>query len=163
MTNSSQYQTKTIIIVRLFALCATTSTHICWFNFDALAQGNAYKPTKERINYRGPGRDRTHDLKTEEAPPAASCPARSLHATEIACSRLHWTTDNPSGMHRFQFHTHRCVHFELRPGVGDIRIRWFDFDALAQGNAYKPTKELQNCRGLCINYILTMSCCSIHN
>ena len=58
--------------------------HICWFNFDALAQGNAYKPTKEPINYRGPGGDRTHDLQTEATPPAASCPARTLHATEIA-------------------------------------------------------------------------------
>ena len=35
---------------------------ICWFNFDARAQGNAYKPTKEPMNYRGTGRDRTHDL-----------------------------------------------------------------------------------------------------
>ena len=60
------------------------SLHICWFNFDALAQGNAYKPTKEPINYRGPGGDRTHDLQTEATPPAASCPARTLHATEIA-------------------------------------------------------------------------------
>ena len=58
--------------------------HICWFNFDALAQGNAYKPTKEPINYRGPGGDRTHDLQTEATPPAASCSARTLHATEIA-------------------------------------------------------------------------------
>ena len=58
--------------------------HICWFNFDALAQGNVYKPTKEPINYRGPGGDRTHDLQTEATPPAASCPARTLHATEIA-------------------------------------------------------------------------------
>ena len=58
--------------------------HICWFNFDALAQGNAYKPTKEPINYRGPGGDRTHDLQTEATPPAASCPACTLHATEIA-------------------------------------------------------------------------------
>ena len=57
--------------------------HICWFDFDALAQGTAYKPTKEPINYRGPGGDRTHDLQTEATPPAASCPARSLHATEI--------------------------------------------------------------------------------
>ena len=40
-----------------------TCVHICWFNFDALAQGNAYKPTKEPINYRGPGGDRTHDLQ----------------------------------------------------------------------------------------------------
>ena len=36
-----------------------THIHICWFNFDALAQGIAYKPTKEPINYRGPGGD-TH-------------------------------------------------------------------------------------------------------
>ena len=90
--------------------------HICWFNFDALAQGNAYKPTKEPINYRGPGGDRTHDLQTEATPSAASCQARTLHATEIApknatpmtCPWLHWTTDNPSGMHRCQFQ-HLCV------------------------------------------------------
>ena len=61
-----------------------TYIHLCWFDFDALAQGNAYKPTKEPINYRGPGGDRTHDLQTEATPPAASCPARTLHATEIA-------------------------------------------------------------------------------
>ena len=96
--------------------CIHTYIHICWFNFDALAQGNAYKPTKEPINYRGPGGDRTHDLQTEATPPAASCPARTLHATEIApknatpmtCPWLHWTTDNPSGMHRCQFQ-HLCV------------------------------------------------------
>ena len=60
---------------------------ICWFNFDALAQGNAYQTTKESINYRGPGGDRTHDLQTGATPPAASCPARTLHATEIAPKR----------------------------------------------------------------------------
>ena len=56
---------------------------ICWFYLDALAHENAYKPTKEPITYRGPGGDRTHDPQTEATPPAASCPARSLHATEI--------------------------------------------------------------------------------
>ena len=68
------------------------------------------------MNYRGPGGDRTHDLQTEATPPAASCPARTLHATEIApknatpmtCPWLHWTTDNPSGMHWCQFQ-HLCV------------------------------------------------------
>ena len=65
--------------------------HICWFNFDALAQGNVYKPTKEPINYRGPGGDPTHDLQTEATPPAASCPARTYHATEIAPkTQLQW-------------------------------------------------------------------------
>ena len=42
-----------------------------------------HRKTKELINYRGPGGDRTHDLQTEANPPAASCPAPSLHATEI--------------------------------------------------------------------------------
>ena len=55
----------------------------CRFNFEALAQGNAYKPIKEPINYRGSGGDWTHDLQTKATPPVASCPARSLHATEI--------------------------------------------------------------------------------
>ena len=59
-------------------------THVCWFKFDTLAQGKAYKPAKEPINYHGPGWDRTHDLQTEATPPAASCIARSRHATEIA-------------------------------------------------------------------------------
>ena len=84
--------------------------NVCWFNFDALAQGNAYEPTKEPINYR------THDLQTEATPPAANCLARSLHTTEIVskntipmtCPRLHWTTESPSGMHRCQFQ-HQCV------------------------------------------------------
>ena len=133
----------------------SVSYNICWFNFDALAQGNAYKPTKEPINYRGPGGDRTHDLQTEATPPAASCPARTLHATEIApinatpmtCPWLHWTTDNLSGMHMVSISTPVCVNFELRPGAGDIHICWFNFDALAQGNAYKPTKEPINYRG----------------
>ena len=40
-----------------------------------------------------------------------------------------------------------CVNFELRPGAGDIHICWFNFDALAQENAYKPTKEPINYRG----------------
>ena len=119
--------------------------YICWFNFDALAQGNAYKPTKEPINYRGPGGDRTHDLQTEATPPAASCPARTLHATEIApknatpmtCPWLHWTTDNLSGMHMVSISTPVCVNFELRPGAGDIHICWFNFDALAQIYIYR--------------------------
>ena len=51
--------------------------------FDTLAQGNAYKPTKEPTNYHGPGGDRTHNLQIEATPPDASGPARSLHATEI--------------------------------------------------------------------------------
>ena len=68
----------------IFIAILLSTYSICWFNFDPLAQGNAYKPTKEPINYRGPSGDRTHDLQIEATPPAASCPARTLHATEIA-------------------------------------------------------------------------------
>ena len=72
--------------------------HICWFDFDALAQGNAYKPTKEPINYRGPGGNRTHDLQTEATPPAASCPARTLHATEMRQkTQLQWRARGCTG------------------------------------------------------------------
>ena len=67
-----------------FELCpGAGDIHICWFNCDSLAQGNVSKPTKKAKKYRGTGGDRTHDLQTEATPPAASCPARSLHATEI--------------------------------------------------------------------------------
>ena len=48
-----------------------------------MAQGNAYKTTKEQISYRGPSGDWTHCHQTEAAPPADTCPARSLHATAI--------------------------------------------------------------------------------
>ena len=71
-----------------------TYIHICWFDFDTLAQGNAYKPTKESINYRGPGGDRTHHLQTEATPPAAKSPVRSLHATEIV-PKTHNSNDMP--------------------------------------------------------------------
>ena len=29
-----------------------------------------------------------------------------------------------------------CVNFEVSPGAGNTHIYWFNFDALAQGNAY---------------------------
>ena len=41
--------------------------HICRFNFDALAQVNAYNPTKELINYRGPGGNRTHVITNQNS------------------------------------------------------------------------------------------------
>ena len=97
--------------------------HICWFNFDALAQGNAYKPTKEPINNRGSGGDRTHDLQTKATPPVVQhvrfTPLELCHknTNPMTCPRLHWTTENPSGMHRCQIQ-HLCVNFELRPGAG---------------------------------------------
>ena len=69
------------------------------------------------------------------------------NATPMTCPWLHWTTDNLSGMHMVSISTPVCVNFELGPGAGDIHICWFNFDALAQGNAYKPTKEPINYRG----------------
>ena len=97
--------------------------YICWFNFDARAQGNAYKPTKEPINYREPGGFQWH---------ARGCTGQLT--TRLACTVVN-------------FNTHVCVNFELRPGAGDIHICWFNFDALVQGNAYEPTKERINQRG----------------
>ena len=81
---NAQVSISTSVCVNFELRPGAGDIHICWFNFDALAQGNAYKPTQEPINDRGPGGDRTHDLQTEATPPAASCPARTLHATEIA-------------------------------------------------------------------------------
>ena len=49
----------------------------------ALAQGNAYKPAKEPINYRGPSGNWTRHLQTEAPPPVSSYPARSFHITDI--------------------------------------------------------------------------------
>ena len=109
--------------------------HICWFNFDALAQGNAYKPTKEPINYRGPDGDRTHDLQTEATPPAASCPARTLHAIEIAPKKRN-SNDVPVAAldnwqpvwnaHGVNFNTHTymfvVVNFDALAQASDIRI-----------------------------------------
>ena len=48
-----------------------------------MAQGSAYKLTKEPINYRGPSSDRTRYFQTETSLPAAICPARSFHVTKI--------------------------------------------------------------------------------
>ena len=92
--------------------------HICWFNFDALAQGNAYKPTKEPINYRGPGGDRTHDLPTEATPPAASCPARTLHATELRQKRnsndmAEAALDNWQPVWNAHAHTYTHIHTHI--------------------------------------------------
>ena len=103
----------------------TNKIHIWCFKFDALAQGNAYKPTEEPINYRGPGGDRTHDLQTEATPPAASCPACSLHVTEIVLKNN--SNDMPEApLDNWQIvwnaqvsiATPGCVNFELCPGAG---------------------------------------------
>ena len=73
--------------------------------------------------------------------------SRLKNATPMTCPWLHWTTDNLSGMHMVSISTPVCVNFELRPGAGDIHICcFFNFDALAQGNACKPTKEPINYR-----------------
>ena len=152
---NAQVSISTLVCVNCELRPGAGDIHICWFNFDALEQGNAYKPTKEPINYRGPSGDRTHDLQTEATPPAARSPARTLHATEIAYKKSN-SNDMPEAAldnwlpvwnAQVSISTPVCVNFELRPGAGDIHICWFNFDALAQGNAYKPTKEPINYRG----------------
>ena len=100
-----------------------------WFNLDTLAQGNAYKPTKEPINYRGPSGDRSHYLQLETTPPAASCTARSLLATEIVLK--HNPNDTPEAAldnwprvwnAHVSFSPPVCVDFELRPVSGDTYL-----------------------------------------
>ena len=106
---NAQVSISTPVCVNFELRSGVGDKHICWFDFDALAQENAYKPTKEPINYRGPGGDRTHDLQTEATPPAASCPARTLHATEIASkTQLQW---HARGC------TDHCPHRWLSPAI----------------------------------------------
>ena len=98
------------------------------FNLVAQALGNAYKPTKEPINYRGPGGDWTLDLQTEATSSAASCPTRSLHATGIVSNNT------------IQRHARGCpgkLTTRLECTGVNIHFCWFDFDALAQGHGYK--------------------------
>ena len=79
---NAQVSISTPVCVNFELRPGAGDTHICWFNFDALAQGNAYKPTKEPINYRGPGGDRTHDLQTEATPPS------ECHSLKNAAARI---------------------------------------------------------------------------
>ena len=106
-----------------------TFIHICWFNFDALAQGNAYKPTKEPINYHGPGGIEltTSRLRQLRQLPVVQhvrfTPLKSRQKTQ-----LQWRARGCTGQLttclectwcQFQ---HVCVNFELRPDAGDISI-----------------------------------------
>ena len=77
-----------IYIYTYVRTCVRTYIRTYWsFNFDALALGNEYKPTKELINCRGPSEDRTHYLQTE-----ATTPAAGLFSTFTSC---HWNATIP--------------------------------------------------------------------
>ena len=65
------------------------------------AQGNACKPTKEPMNYRGPSGDRTSHTQNEATPSAVSCPARLFHATEI----VQKTPENLNALYVYGFRT----------------------------------------------------------
>ena len=150
-----RFQHLCVLILNFELRPGVGDMHICWFNFDALAQGNAYKPSKEPINYRWPSGFRTHHLQTDATPPAASCPTRTLHATEIASKKRNSidmpeaALDNWQSVWNAQLSISKpvAVNFEPRHRAGDIHICWFDFYALAQGNVHKPTKEPINYRG----------------
>ena len=110
----------------------------------------AYKPTKEPINYRGPGEDQTHDLQNEATLPAARCPARLLMPLKL-CQKTQsqWHARGctgqltpppphptppphpphpPSGMHRCQFQHHWVLIFicalAIYKFVGLILMLW---------------------------------------
>ena len=128
--------------------------HICWFNFDALTQGSTYKLTKEQNNIVDPvgieittSRPRQHRqlpvVQHDRFMPLKLCQKHNPNDMPEAA------LDNwqPVWNAQVSISTPVCVNFELRPGAGDIHICWFHSDALAQGNAYKPTKEPINYRG----------------
>ena len=132
--------------VSLSTLYKYIHTHTCLFDFDALAQGNAHKPTKELINYRGPSWDWTHYLQTEATP---SAPVHFMPLKLCLKTQFQWHARYCTGQLTTQvpISTPVCVSFELCPGSGDIHSCWFNFDDLVQGNACKPTKEPINYRG----------------
>ena len=59
------------------------SYHAYLFDYEAMAQGTAYKPTKEPLTYRGSSSDRTRYFQTETSLPAAICAARSFYVIGI--------------------------------------------------------------------------------
>ena len=81
--------------------------------------------TKELRDFCGPSGDRTHYIQTEATSPAASCPARSFHATDTAAM------DNGQSVWDEQalISTPVCLNFKLRPGPGDVHICCFNVDA----------------------------------
>ena len=123
-------------------------------NFDALEQGNAYKPKKEPINYR---ETCGIELMTSRRRPHRKLPV-ILHVRlmplkyvqntiSMTCPRLHWKTDNPSKRRRYQFQ-HSCVLIlNCALALAINTFVGFNFDAQAQGNAFKPTEEPKNYRG----------------
>ena len=50
---NAQVSISTLVLIHSELHPCSGNIHICWFDIDALAQGNAYKPIKESINYRG--------------------------------------------------------------------------------------------------------------
>ena len=99
----------------------------------------------EPINYRGPGGDRTHDLQTEATPPAVSCPAQSLHVTEIVskitipvtCAMNRKIIVDPAGiklmtprlMKLWHTYMHACIHTYIHTNIFVV-----NFDPLAQAS-----------------------------
>ena len=108
--------------------CLYICVCICWFNVDALTQGNACTLTEKPMNYRGPSRDRAPYPQTEATPRAASYP-RLFHATGIVSKHnpndmAEAVLDNwqPIWDAHVLISTPVCVNFELRLGAGEHRI-----------------------------------------
>ena len=50
---NAQVSISTSVCINFELRPGSNDTHICWFNFYALTQGNVYKSIKEQIKYRG--------------------------------------------------------------------------------------------------------------
>ena len=118
------------------------STHpspvICWFDFDALAQGTHINPL---MNYLGPSGNRTHYWGN-----IASCQLFSPFALDQwNYVIIHNPNDMPqAALDNWQPVWNAQVSFP-RPVYVQFGLRYFD--ALAQGSAYRPTKKPINHRG----------------
>ena len=126
---NAQVSLSTPVCVNAELRLGADDIHICWFNFDVLVQGNAYKPTetdglswtRRGSNSWSPGWSNTASCQLSST--FASCHRNCVKNTiPMTCPGLNCTTDDPSRMHRCQFQ-HPYVNCALRPDAGDIKSR----------------------------------------
>ena len=147
---------------------AYTHTYISvGFNFDVLAQGNAYKPTMEPINYSEPSGDRTRYLHTEAIPPPASCPARSFHATEIVSkTQSQWYSRGGTGQLTTRLEcVNVCVlilNCALVPVIYIFVITWSlqpSVDCFYMNIDWTSYTTCYRCLSIVIDWMASTACC----
>ena len=112
--------------------------HICWFIFYTLAAGIRLGTSRLRQHRQLPFVQHVRLMPRKLCQKHNQSQWHDLGGTEQL---------TPVRNAQVSFSTPVCVHFEPRPGSDDIHNCWFNFDALAPGNAYKLTKEPIHYRG----------------